>query len=121
MMIVSLPFPPAILSGHTGGDGMGKWKKIKEVQARRALAKAVAQAALRRCNYRPSEAGDIGIRITFTPPDNRGDRVNFAARMKAYVDGIAEALGVNDKRFLPSYEFRAAEKPGQVVVEVVAA
>lgn len=118
-MIVSLPFPPAILSGHTGGDGMGKWKKIKEVKERRALAKACAQAALRRSNFRPADSGDIAIHITFTPPDNRGDRVNFAARMKAYVDGIAEALGVNDKRFLPSYDFRPAEKPGQVVVEVL--
>lgn len=32
--------------------------------------------------------------------------------------GIAAALGVNDARFLPSYEFAEPEKPGRVVVEI---
>lgn len=118
-MLIVLPFPPAILSGHTGGDGMGKWKKIKEVKERRALALQVASEEMDVVGYRAPEAGDIRVRITFTPPDNRGDRVNFASRMKAYIDGIAEALGVNDKRFLPSYHFCAPQHPGGVDVEVV--
>lgn len=29
---------------------------------------------------------------------------------------IADALGVNDKRFLPAYEFYPPEKPGRVEV-----
>ncbi len=97
---------------------MGKWKKIKEVKERRALALKAAAEEMDVVGYRAPEAGDIRIRISFTPPNNLGDRVNFAGRMKAYVDGIAEALGVNDKRFLPSYHFFPAEKPGKVVVEV---
>lgn len=120
-MILTLPFPPAILSGHTGGNGMGKWKKIEEVKFRRSLAKETAAEEMDVVGYRAPADGDICIRITFIPPDNRGDRVNFAARMKAYIDGIAEAIGVNDKRFLPSYCFRAAQKPGSVVVEVLPA
>ena len=99
---------------------MGKWKKIKEVKERRALALETATEEMDVVGYRAPEAGDIRIHIAFTPPDNRGDRVNFAGRMKAYVDGIAEALGVNDKRFLPSYQFFAPQKPGRVVVEVLA-
>lgn len=34
---------------------------------------------------------------------------------------IAEALGVNDARFLPSYEFAEPAKPGRVLVTVGAA
>lgn len=61
-------------------------------------------------------AGDVHVRVRFVPPDRRGDRVNFANRMKPYFDGIADALGINDARFLPSYEFAAPEKPGRVEV-----
>ncbi|MEN9924037.1 MAG: hypothetical protein RL268_163 [Pseudomonadota bacterium] len=60
---------------------------------------------------------DIAIRVRFFPPDNRSDRVNFPNRMKPYFDGIADALGINDRRFLPSYEFLAPEKPGRVEVD----
>ena len=51
------------------------------------------------------ETGDIRISVTFYPPDRRGDRLNYPIRMKAYWDGIADALGVNDRRFLPVYHF----------------
>lgn len=100
---------------------MGKWKKIKEVKERRALALKTATEEIDVVGYCAPKAGDIRVRISFTPPNNLGDRINFAARMKAYVDGIAEAMGVNDKRFLPSYHYFAPEKPGKVVVEVVEA
>jgi hypothetical protein len=40
---------------------------------------------------RAPEAGDVRVSVTFYPPDRRGDRVNFANRMKPYFDGIADA------------------------------
>lgn len=33
-------------------------------------------------------------------------------------NGIADALGVNDKRFLPSMSFAAPEKPGRLVITI---
>lgn len=33
----------------------------------------------------------------------------------------ADALGVNDRRFLPSFEFAEPEKPGHVLITVEAA
>jgi hypothetical protein len=65
----------------------------------------------------PAE-GDIRIHIRFVPPNKRGDRVNFPIRIKPLIDGIADALQVNDSRFLPSYEFAAPEKPGRVEIVV---
>jgi len=63
--------------------------------------------------------GDIRVIATFYPPSRRGDRVNFPNRMKPYWDGIADALKVNDSRFLPSFVFGEPVKGGQVVVSIL--
>lgn len=115
-MRIDLPFPPAILSGHAKGNG--QWKKIAATKEHRALAKDKAEGEAADCGYIAPDAGDIRIHFIFIPPDNRGDRLNFANRVKATADGVAEALGINDKRFLPSYEFRPAEKPGMLIVVI---
>lgn len=63
--------------------------------------------------------GDEPIRLTLTfiPPDRRPrDADNCIASLKAALDGIADALGVDDRRFQPTYEFRDPAKPGGVVV-----
>ena len=40
------------------------------------------------------------LEMTFIPPDKRSyDRDNLVARMKAGIDGLADALRINDKRF----------------------
>jgi len=67
-----------------------------------------------------AEKGDIRIHFCFIPANRRGDRTNFPNRLKPYIDGIADALRINDSRFLPSYEFRAPEAPGKLIVEVAA-
>ncbi|TCM30048.1 hypothetical protein [Novosphingobium sp. ST904] len=60
--------------------------------------------------------GDIPILVRFYPPDRRGDRTNFPNRMKPIFDGIAQALKVNDARFVPRFEFCLPEKPGRVEI-----
>tara|TARA_B100000424_G_scaffold83609_1_gene62574 strand:+ start:40 stop:468 length:429 start_codon:yes stop_codon:yes gene_type:complete len=40
------------------------------------------------------------LEMTFMPPDRRNyDRDNLVARMKAGIDGLADALRIDDKRF----------------------
>ena len=40
------------------------------------------------------------LEMTFIPPDRRSyDRDNLVARMKSGIDGLADALRINDKRF----------------------
>ena len=109
--MISLPFPPSTLSGHAKGH----WRAKSGPTAKyREWAKLATKAAA------PSvpTTGDIRIHVRFVPPDRRGDRTNYPNRMKPYFDGIADALGVNDARFLPSYEFCAPEKPGRVEVVI---
>lgn len=111
MSTITLPWPPASLSGHAKGH----WRaKAAATAKHRRWARDAALAA------RPIllPAGDIRVHVRFVPPDRRSDRANFPVRMKAYFDGIADALCVNDSRFLPSYEFAEPQKPGQVIVTI---
>lgn len=111
MIEIELPWPPAALSGHNDGGWTHKASII-------AKHRKWARTLMLEKREPMGSAGDIPITIEFTPPDNRGDRVNFPNRMKPYFDGIADALKVNDRRFLPHYVFNAPEKPGRVIVRV---
>lgn len=96
--MIQLPWPPASLSGHNTGH----WRKRNAIIAKHRdwarLATLAAQPVI------PAE-GDIRLCVTFFPPNRRGDRLNYANRAKPYFDGIADALKVNDRRFLPSYHY----------------
>ncbi|RYG85083.1 MAG: hypothetical protein EON59_12970 [Alphaproteobacteria bacterium] len=111
MTTIELPFPPASLSGHAKGNWHGKSAVTKEWRER-------ARAATLRNEPCVPLTGDIRVAVHFIPSSRRGDRINFPIRMKPIFDGIADALGVNDSRFLPSYHFHAPQKPGAVIVEV---
>ena len=109
--MITLPFPSSSLSGHSSKH----YRVMRPIIAKhRDWARKAALAA----KYHVQPEGDIQIHITFYPPNNRGDRLNYPNRMKAYFDGIADALGVNDKRFVPHFYFCAPEKPGRVEVRI---
>ena len=109
---ITLVWPPSSLSGHANGN---RWAKSALTKKHRAWARA---AALSAGVAGIPATGDIALHITFVPPTRRGDRTNFANRMKPAIDGIADALGVNDSRFLPSYHYAEPEQPGRVEVMV---
>lgn len=111
--MIELPWPPASLSGHVKGH----WRTSAPVVAKhRAWAKATTQAARLAA---PVGDGDIHVAVTFYPPDRRGDRVNYPNRMKPYWDGIAEALSVNDRRFLPTFIYAEPVKGGGKIVVTI--
>jgi hypothetical protein len=63
--------------------------------------------------------GPINYEVTFYPPDSRHrDDDNMIGAFKAARDGIADALGVNDKRFKPVYFFEEPCKPGRIEVRL---
>lgn len=109
--MIELPFPPSSLSGHNKGH----WRDKSSIVAKhRTWAKNATLAA----KVRVPVSGDIWVSVTFYPPNNRGDRINFPNRMKPYFDGIADALKVNDSRFVPRYHFAEPVKNARVVVTV---
>lgn len=106
-----LPWPPASLSGHANGMW---WSKSPIVKKHRRWAHyAILE---QRIELPPS--GDIPIHIRFVPPNRRGDRTNYPNRTKPAIDGIAQGLGVNDRRFVPTYEFAEPEKRARLEITI---
>lgn len=107
--MITLPFPSSDLSGHNNGNPHVKAGIVRKHRDRACKATQEANATV-------ASEGDITVTVRFIPPNNRGDRINFPNRMKPYFDGIADALGVNDKRFVPFFIFAEPEAPGRVEV-----
>ncbi|HCS17686.1 MAG TPA: endodeoxyribonuclease RusA [Erythrobacter sp.] len=116
-MIVSLPWPDKRLSPNARQH----WAAVAKVKKlAREDARLLTRGAIAKHGVATFEGEDrIPVRITFYPPDRRRrDDDNMVGSFKAYRDGIADALGVDDRRFRPHYFFEDAEKPGRIDVEI---
>lgn len=91
--MITLPWPPRELSPNSRGH----WAvKSKAAKAYRIASGWAAKAA----NVRIDGIGMIDVHIEFRPPSRRRyDWDNCIASCKAGLDGLADALGVNDSRF----------------------
>lgn len=68
----------------------------------------------------PVGDGPIPMTIDFYPPDkHHRDDDNMISAFKAGRDGVADALGVNDRRFKPLYHFNDPIKGGKIVVNIL--
>lgn len=94
--------------------------KAKLTKAARALASEAAREAREAVGLGDwAERGEIPITVTFLPPDKRPrDLDGLLSQSKAYLDGVADSLGVNDRRFRPSLQLGAVVKGGRVAVDV---
>lgn len=114
--MIVLPWPDRRLSPNARMH----WAPLAKVKAKaRADACTLTTVALSLATKRALAAGDgrIPMQVRFYPPDNRRrDDDNAIAAFKASRDGIADALGVDDRRFLPTYQFMEPEKPGRVEI-----
>lgn len=86
-------------------------------------AKAKAVAAYRfEAKAKMLGAKPAPIRVTFCPK-SRGpvpDDDNCIAAFKSARDGIADAMGINDREMIVKYEMGGRCKDGAVIVEVTA-
>lgn len=100
MIRIELPWPPKALWPNGRAHYMDKARKTKMARTLAwGLTAQTLGAKLR--TYAPGD-GDIPLKVQLQPPARRGplpDEDNAMASLKAYRDGIASALGVNDKRF----------------------
>lgn len=111
MTLITLPWPPAALSSNA---------RIHWAKRARATRKYRDDAFLCAKAAKPAvpAGGDIAIAVRFIPPHGRFDRANLPAMAKAGIDGIADALGTNDRRFKPVFSYAEPEKPGRVEVTI---
>lgn len=118
MIRVELPWPHRDLAPNRARNV--HWaRKAEAVRYYRRTCDVLTLAAFAGKGRPALPEGEIAMAVTFHPPDNRRrDRTNMEASLKAAWDGIADALGVDDSRFAPTYRKGDPVKGGLVVVEI---
>jgi crossover junction endodeoxyribonuclease RusA len=120
MTQIELPWPPKQLFPNFRNSH--HWSAShKKVKAARMLAwGTTAQllgAGIR--SFPIPEAGRLPIRIQAEPPKRAGrppDEDGFIGACKAYLDGLASALGVDDSKFRLAVEWLPKSGEGRVII-----
>ena len=96
MIELVLGWPPSDLSPNARLH----WAKLARAKKQyRNACFSVSKEQLKKINT-DSIPEKLVLEMTFIPPDRRSyDRDNLVARMKSGIDGLADALKINDKRF----------------------
>lgn len=107
LLSVTFPWPDYAMSPNGRGH-RGKRARITAAYRRQCaeIAWGIAQIAMER----PLRLA----RITCYPPSNRWDDDNAKASTKSARDGLADALGVNDRDFRPDYQIGPVVKGGAI-------
>ena len=112
-MTFTLPWPPSILSPNV----VAHWQRKASAKKayRRACGTLVASVDALLPPMPPD--GVVAVLMRFCPPDKRKrDLDNLMAAMKSGLDGIADALAVDDSVFRPAVDWGQVAKGGAVVV-----
>lgn len=114
---IRLPWPDRWLHPNARPHHM---KKARATKAARSQAVWWTLSANAGCVFKGYD-GPINAVITFHPPDRRKrDRDGLIANLKAYQDGIADAVGADDGRWIPTYHVGEPVKRGCVTVTLSA-
>lgn len=99
-MIIRLPWPDSkLFPNRKNGKSWVSTARIKTEQ--REAAYLCTLAALKTSGGK-EWTGNIPLSLVYMQPDKRHrDLDNLLAASKPLIDGMAEALGVDDKRFKP--------------------
>jgi crossover junction endodeoxyribonuclease RusA len=113
-MQITLPWPDKRLSPNARVH----WATLSEVKrAARAEGFALAREAL----GRSAITGPLHVSLTFHPPTRRrADLDNMLSSCKAVIDGISQAVGVDDSEWSLSLRKGEPTKSGCVVVTLSA-
>lgn len=79
----------------------------------------LAKSAIESSDYHYAGVGKMVLSIEFCPPDKRRrDDDNMLASFKSGRDGVADALGVDDNKFVTSFEVCSPVQDGAVIVTI---
>lgn len=111
-MKVSFPWPPACLSPN----GRAHWgKKAKAAAKTRRDASIACQAA----GVRALPWSAMHVQITFHPATKRAfDLDNAVARCKSLLDGVSDAVGIDDSLFTIAPTKGDPVKGGVIIITV---
>ena len=118
MIRIELPWPDAKLSPNA--KRRSHWTKYhKTIASARKDAFFATVAALGPDRKAELVNGFLPMQIAFYPPDRRRrDDDGIIGSFKHARDGIADALGIDDRLFRPRYHIMPPEKPGKVIIEI---
>lgn len=116
-MKIELDFPPAELFPNRAKGT--HWGKLYQVRS--DYRDGSTFLAKHQINNWKHDGYNIRLKLTFQMPDKRHrDSDNCLAAAKAALDGLADALMINDKFFEPIEIHRElGSKPGKLIVELV--
>lgn len=112
-MKIILPFPPSKLAPNGTRNRHERARLTKSYRIRCGWEAKATQGG----PFEPDTT--LPVRITFYPPDKRRrDRDNMIGAFKAGQDGVADAIGVDDYFWEPTYARGEPFKGGKVVLEI---
>lgn len=115
MIVITLPFPdPRLNPNRSKGLHWGATTAIRK------KARLDAYHLTRAATPALKHEGNIELIVTFIQPDKRSrDRDNLLSAAKPQLDGVADALGVNDSQFDPvTIKREYGAKPGATRIEI---
>lgn len=115
MIVIDLPWPPRTLHPNARLHWAAKAKATKKARNEASICALVAKA--------PKMAADaLDVSVVFSPPDNRPRDVDgLLSNCKAYLDGIADVIGIDDSRWQFKLSKDAPIKGGRVRVTITPA
>lgn len=115
-ILLELGWPAKALNPNSREHYMTKWRYGK---ASKTTAYWATKAVLGHGKFEHDGSSQIRVVITAYPPDKRDrDTDNLIASCKALLDGIALALGTNDKHFDLGVQWGEPVAHGMLVIEV---
>lgn len=113
-MILRLPYPDKLL--WPNGRTRSPQAKARKIKSHKQMAWGSALAA--RAGFTPGKSVGLHIIVHAKRTGPLPDKDNVVAACKSYQDGIAQALGIDDKHFAtPTVEF-ASTRTGEFVIRV---
>ena len=115
---VTLPWPDRRLFPNARVFWAAKAKQVR-IHRRLAYFEALKVQEAIPAEVRADPDKSIFYRITYIPKINRRrDEDGIISACKAYLDGVSEAIGINDSRFhIRGCDAQPAQKPGAIVLE----
>lgn len=112
MIVINLPWPPRILHPNERPHWGPKAAATKKARVTGAVCARAAKA--------PRMTADaLSVSVVFSPPDNRPrDDDGLMSNCKAYFDGIADVIGVDDSKWQFKPTKAAPVKGGNVCVTI---
>ncbi len=111
-LTIELPWYPKELSPNARVHWAVKANAVKKYRHACAWA-ARAQGLM------PSNADEVVMTIEFREPDKRPrNKDNMIASIKALQDGLMDAIGIDDSKFVVAHKIGQVAKRGKVIVTI---